>query len=86
MPSPLQVPQCELFNLTFQVARSSDGISNRIEVVMLEQFSNGRSVANFTISGEEQLYSLNNLFATSSRQGEYFACKLYIVLTILCAF
>jgi len=76
IPSPLQVPQCQLFDITFQVARSSDGLFNAIEVVRLEQFHNDRSVANFTISGEQQLYSVD-FSATSIREGEYFACKLF---------
>ena len=76
MPSPLQVSQCQLFNLTFQVARSSDGLLNAIEVVMLEHFQNDMSIANFTISGEQQIFSVNFL-ATSLREGEYFACKLH---------
>jgi len=75
MPSPLQVPQCQLFNITFQVARSSDGLFNAVEIVRVEQFQNNRSVATFTVSGEEQLYSI--IFtATGEREGEYFACKL----------
>ena len=42
---------------------------------MLEQFQNDMSVANFTISGEQQLYSITFL-ATSLRGGVYFACEL----------
>ena len=76
--SPLYVRQCNSFTLAFQVALSSDGFSNAVETVRLEQFRNGESVTNYTLtqtSFRPQYIYTKDFMALSSSAGEYFACK-----------
>ena len=75
-PSPLKVPQCELVNLLFQVAQSSDGTagSNAIESVRIEQFRNGISIRNLTFSPNQQMVTARST-AFNLQSGNYFACK-----------
>lgn len=74
--SPLEVSQCKLFSLLFQVAQSSDGTSgsNAIESVQIELFRNGMSVDNSTVSPNQQLVEAR-FTASSSQLGRYYACK-----------
>ena len=74
--SPLEVPQCKIFDLLFQVAQSSDGTigSNAIESVQIEQLRNGLSIENSTFSPNQQVITARYT-ASSSRSGNYYACK-----------
>ena len=74
--SPLEVNQCELVGLLFQVAQSSNGTigSNAIESVQIEQLRNGLSIENSTFSPNQQVVTARYT-ASSSRSGNYYACK-----------
>ena len=76
LPSPLIAAQCELVNLMFQVAQSSDGTSgsNAIESVQIEHLRDGLSIENTTLSPNQQLVE-TRFTALSSQSGRYYACK-----------
>ena len=74
--SPLKISQCELVNLLFQVAQSSDGTSgsNAIESIQIEHLRDGMSIENSTVSPNQQFVEAR-FMAVSSQSGRYYACK-----------
>ena len=83
--SPLIVPQCQTATLIFQLAQSSDGLYNSVDVVFSEQFRNGMSFRNHTLLPlmlSVQLFQIN--FTVSSvEEGDYYFCKFRIFLLLL---
>ena len=74
-PNPVLVKYFQNVTLSFQAAVNSNGVTNRVSQIFLEQPGNSEQVRVFNETNNSQVFDYELILAGSHTAGNYTACK-----------